>query len=136
MIAEVQTFTEKDFLNSTFQSAGPIAASGAFLSSPVEEKQTLGTVPDDLLYGGAVHPELRPVHPFAVHFERAENGYAAVVADLDEYGLGATRSEALEDLRHTMRELYLSLERDEQRLSADLQSTWAKLKTHLVRTAR
>ena len=135
MIAD-QTFTEKDFLNSTFQATGPIAASGAFLLSPIEERQTLGTVPDDLLYGGSVHPELRTVRPFAIHFERTETGYAAVALDLDEFGVGETRSEALEDLRHTLRELYLSLERDENRLSEDLRSVWGNLKTHLVRMAR
>lgn len=71
--------------------------------------------------------------PFEVRFERTESGYAAVVQELDEYGLGATRAEALEDLGKTLQELYFSLERDESRLSSDLLAVWAGLKHHLAR---
>ena len=82
---------------------------------------TLTTVPDELLYAGAIHPE---------------GGHAAVVHELEEFGLGETRSDALEDLRKTLRELYLSLEQDESRLSGDLLSIWARLKSHVARIRR
>jgi len=97
---------------------------------------TLMTVPDELLFAGAIHPELRIVAAFDVRFERVEGGYAAVVSELDEFGLGDTRSDALEDLRETLRELYLSLERDEPRLSGDLLSVWARLRSHVTRIRR
>ncbi len=71
-----------------------------------------------------------------MRFERAENGYAAVVQELEEYGLGDTRSEALEDLRKTLQELYLTLEHDAARLSADLLSVWTRLKNHVTRVKR
>jgi hypothetical protein len=97
---------------------------------------TLTTVPDELLYAGAIHPELRIVVAFEVRFERVEGGHAAVVHELEEFGLGETRSDALEDLRKTLRELYLSLEQDESRLSGDLLSIWARLKSHVARIRR
>ena len=136
MIAEVPTVTEKDFLTSTFPADEQMAASGAFLLIPGKEKVILGAVPDELLYAESVHPQLRTAKPFGVRFERTEAGYAAVVSELDEYGVGATRSEALEDLRHTLRELYLSLEQNEKRLSTELQSVWTELRTHLVPNGR
>lgn len=74
---------------------------------------------------------MRTVIPFEVRFERTESAYAAVVEELDEYGIGTTRAEALEDLGKTLQELYL--ERDEARLSSDLLSVWTGLKHHVAR---
>jgi hypothetical protein len=96
----------------------------------------LMTVPDELLYAGSIHPDLRIIVAFEVHFERVECGHAAVVHELEEFGIGETRSDALEDLRKTLRELYLSLEQDQSRLSGDLLSTWARLKSHVARIRR
>lgn len=76
---------------------------------------------------------MRTVIPFEVSFERTESAYAAVVEELDEYGIGTTRAEALEDLGKTLQELYFSLERDEARLSSDLLSVWTGLKHHVAR---
>jgi hypothetical protein len=94
------------------------------------------TAPDKLFYAEALHPVLRTIVPFEVRFERTENGYAAVVHDLDEYGLGDTPDDALEDLGNTLQELYFSLERDESRLSGDLLSVWDRLKGHVTRIER
>ena len=94
------------------------------------------TVAEKVLSSEPIDPNLRTIVPFEVCFERTENGYAAVVHDLDEYGLGDTRAEALEDLGKTLRELYLSLEQDESRLSADLLSVWKRLKGHVTRIQR
>jgi hypothetical protein len=138
-VIELHTLTEKDASRPIFDVPSPVAVS----NSVVVEERFLGTVlatpmivPEELLYAGAIHPELRTVLPFHVRFERTESGYAAVVHDLDEYGLGNTRSEALEDLRKTLQELYLSLERDESRLSEDLLSVWARLKNYVTRIHR
>jgi hypothetical protein len=94
---------------------------------------TLMTVPDELLYAGSIHPDLRIISAFEVRFERVEGGHAAVVHELEEFGVGETRSDALEDLRKTLRELYLSLEQGESRLSGDLLSIWARLRSHVAR---
>jgi hypothetical protein len=86
-----------------------------------------------LLYDEPIHPALRTTAPFEVRFERTGDGYAAVVQDLDEYGLGDTQAKALIDLGNTLQELYFSLERDEARLSSDLLSLWTRLKSHVQR---
>ncbi|MGA3201361.1 MAG: hypothetical protein ABSF12_02580 [Bryobacteraceae bacterium] len=91
---------------------------------------------DKLLYSEPIHPGLRTIIPFEVRFERTENGIAAVVQELDEYGLGDTQADALEDLGKTLQELYLSLEADQSRLSGDLLSVWTRLKTHVKRIER
>jgi hypothetical protein len=120
---EIQTLTERNA--SGFNNPSNFAVSPAEVLDATQSKlATLTTVSDELLYAGAIHPELRIVAPFDVRFERTKNGYAAVVHELEEYGLGDTRSEALEDLRKTLQELYLSLERDQVRLSGDLLSGW------------
>lgn len=89
--------------------------------------------PDKRYYADSIHPSLRTVIPLEVCFERTETGDAAVVQELDEYGLGTTQAEAVEDLGKTLQELYFSLERDEGRLSSDLLAVWAGSKRHLVR---
>ena len=131
---EVLTLPENDasgFLKPTFSESANVG--GAIKATTLA---TLTTVPDELLYAGAIHPELRIIAALEVRFERVESGYAAVVHELEEYGIGDTRSEALEDLRKTLRELYLSLEANESRLSGDLLSVWMRLKTHVKRIER
>lgn len=133
--APTPTMTEDDA--SGFEKFATFAFSGAeVLQSTQEPMAVLTTVPDELRYAGSIHPELRTVEPFEVRFERAENGYAAVIQEIDEYGLGETRSEALEDLRKTLQELYISLECDESKLSGDLLSVWTRLKQHVKRIHR
>ena len=77
-----------------------------------------------LLYGATLHPSLRTLRPFHVSFEKSETGVAAFVQDFNEYGFGNTRSEALEDLRHTLAELYFTLEA-ESRFNTYLHRTHA-----------
>ncbi len=133
--APTSTITEDDA--SGFEKFPTFAFSGAeVLQSNQETMAVLTAVSDELLYAGSIHPELRTVEPFEVRFERVENGYAAVIRQIDEYGLGETRSEALEDLRKTLQELYISLERDESKLSGDLLSVWTQLKQHVRRIHR
>lgn len=89
---------------------------------------------DQLLYGGSIHPHLRTVRAFPVRFERRDGGFSAVVPELEEFGVGDTRSDALDDLRHGLAELYFSLARDEERLSDTLRQVWSALKTYVIRT--
>jgi hypothetical protein len=129
------TLTERDASHLISEAVVPVAASGAVAvtNQPTGALATLMTVADEILYAGTVHPELRVALPFEVRFERGGCGYAAVVDDIGEYGVGETRSDALEDLRRTLQELYLSLEQDEGRLSSDLRHVWERLRAHLVR---
>lgn len=90
----------------------------------------LGMMPDRVSYAAKVHPGLRTIKPFPVQFSRTEDRFIASVADIEEYGVGGTRSEALDDLGHTLAELYFSLERDAARLSEDLRSIFGKLQMH------
>jgi hypothetical protein len=131
---EMPTLTEKDASGLELPTA--VSRSGVFHATQSTTLATLITVSDELRYGGSIHPELRTVVPFDVRFERTQSGYAAVVHELEEYGLGDTRSEALEDLRKTLQELYLSLEQDKARLSEDLLSVWTRLKSHLIQIRR
>jgi hypothetical protein len=96
----------------------------------------LGMMPDHVSYAAKVHLGLRTIKPFLVQFSRTEDRFIASVADIEEYGVGGTRSEALDDLGHTLAELYFSLERDAARLSGDLQTVFRTLQTHLSPAAR
>ena len=99
--------------------------------------EDLGMMPDHVSYAAKVHPELRTIKPFLVQFSRTtEDRFIASVDDIEEYGVGGTRSEALDDLGHTLAELYFSLERDAARLSGDLQAVFRTLQTHLLPAAR
>jgi len=108
----------------------------AYQPSDAEVRKVFQRQPDQIQYGARLHPDLRIVIPFRVLFEKSATGVAAVVPEVSEYGVGASRSEALDDLGRTLAELYFSLERDEHRLSPDLASVRAKLTAHLVRIDR
>jgi hypothetical protein len=111
-----------------------IAASGAQLPQPLAVgKLNPEPTKNEILYGFSLHPSLRTVRPFCVTFEQSQGGIAALVHDLNEYGFGATRPEALEDLRHTLAELYFTLEAESGRLSADLASLWMHFSSHVNR---
>ena len=106
------------------------AASGAMIFSQLRDEPVMS--PDHISYAARVHPGLRTKKPFAVEFTRVDDGFTACVPELEEYGLGASRSEALDDLGRTLAELYFSLEQDVPRLSDDLRSVWENLQAHLV----
>jgi hypothetical protein len=94
------------------------------------------TASERLSYAESIDPSLRTIVPFEVCVERTEHGYMAVVQELDEYGLGDTQAEALEDLGKTLQELYFSLERDHARLSSDLLAVWTRLQSYVQRVHR
>jgi len=71
--------------------------------------------------------------PFEVVFQASGSGVSAVVPELNEYGFGVDRPEALEDLRKTLAELYFCLESQAERLSSDLANIWDHMKRRVVR---
>jgi hypothetical protein len=116
----------------TAEFSGPgITPPPEIVSTVVVVQGRLEMSPDIISYAAKVHPSLRTKKAFTVQFSRNDEGFSAYVAELEEYGLGVTRSEALDDLNHTLAELYFSLGNDAHRLSADLQTVWGKLQSHL-----
>jgi len=115
-----------DFSGAVMDHVAPLG--GVFNSVVFAE---LGMMPDRVSYAAKLHPRLRTVKPFLVQFSRTEDRFIASVSDIEEYGVGGTRSEALDDLGRTVAELYFSLERDAARLSEDLQSIFEKLQMHV-----
>jgi len=111
-----------------------VAPPGSVFTKVVSEEPRM--MPDRISYAARVHPGLRTTKPFSVQFSKIEDGFTASVADIEEFGIGGTRSEALDDLGHTLAELYFSLDRDAARLSDDLLSVFGKLQMHLSPIAR
>lgn len=88
---------------------------------------------NDLLFAPALDVRLKVRLPFIVHLEAAEDGVTAHAKEIQEFGFGANRGEALDDLARTMSELYFSLDTDRDRLSNDLGRTLQVLEAHLIR---
>ena len=59
-----------------------------------------------------------------------KDGVTAVWREIDEFGYGATMSDALYDLSRTLDELYFSLS-DEAKSGSDLQKIKVKLSQHI-----
>jgi hypothetical protein len=79
------------------------------------------------------HPALKVVEPFRVSFAMEDGSARAHAEEIDEFGLGASYSEALVDLQHTIAELYFTLEEDRARLGPDLARVWSALQTKIWR---
>ncbi len=121
-------------------SSSAVGRSGTLLTEASEETNEsflrLNQPQAELLYGASLHPLLHTLKPFLVTFERLDSGTAAYIQDLEEYGFGENRSEALDDLRRTLAELYFSLEHEQNRLSGYLSSVWQVLQCHVARWPR
>ena len=77
----------------------------------------------------------RVVRPFHVVVSTENDDVIANAVEVDEFGFGGTRQEAIRDLQRTVVALLMSLEADEERLGPDLQRVLAVLRTkaHRVR---
>lgn len=73
------------------------------------------------------HDKLKLVKPVAVLLEYDEKQVIAIAYDLDLFGYGETEMEALDDLRHTIVDLYLTLKENKDTLGAGAQKVWAYL---------
>jgi hypothetical protein len=94
---------------------------------------------DRMMYAAKLHPNLKTIKPFEVHFLRTdgrERNFIASVPEIGEYGYGASRSEALDDLRDTLAELYFWLEQESDRLGIAMQIVRSSLGTHLVKVEK
>jgi hypothetical protein len=91
----------------------------------------LREIPNPVLFAGFVHPSLRIEKPFSVLIHNQTSHFTAEVSSIEEFGVGSSVGEALEDLGKTLGELYFSLGAERLRLSPDLQNVLAILQDHL-----
>jgi hypothetical protein len=90
---------------------------------PVGPLQALPSArPERLLFGALDDPELRLKRAIPLSLSVEESEIVVMWAEVDEFGHGSTMGEALDDLGHTLRELYRSLYAREAQLGPDLQS--------------
>ena len=73
------------------------------------------------------HPWLRLRNPIAVSLEDDGVQVIATAYDLDLFGYGETEGEALDDLRHTIVDLYLTLRENVNALGVLPQRIWEYL---------
>lgn len=90
-------------------------------------------VPHRILLGSLRDGRLRVQSPITVTFTKEDQHVIAEATELDEVGFGANLSEALRDLQRAIVELYLTLEKEQDRLGPDLQKVWATLQHKLLR---
>src|SRR2546422_3761164 len=86
---------------------------------------------DRILFGNIRDPRLRVREPIPVHMREEGGNKLAVWDEVNEFGQGRSTSEALDDLAHTIAELYHSLDADQSRLGPDLQAVWKTLKQYV-----
>ena len=73
------------------------------------------------------HPNLRLKAPLAVSLEYEEDQVIAYAHDLDVLGYGETESEALQDLRRTVADLYYELQENQPHLRGEAEAVWRYL---------
>jgi hypothetical protein len=88
-------------------------------------------LPRTIQLGSMPHKRFRVLKPISVELSRAGEFMIASVAEFEEFGQGENSSEAIDDLTHSIEELFLSLEEEEARLGPDLRALLARLRAHL-----
>ena len=86
-----------------------------------------------MLLGRLLDGRLRVREPFVVELSKDGGQFVADAREVGEVGVGSTQSEAVRDLQATLTELYLSLERDRDRLGADMAKVWAVMQTKVTK---
>ncbi len=92
--------------------------------------------PEQVLFGALHDPMLRVRKPIPARIRQYESEMVAVWDAVDEFGQGESISAALDDLGHTISELYHSLNRDQQRLGSDMSRIWSVLKEYIEETSK
>jgi len=88
--------------------------------------------PDRILLGTLSDQGFRVIKPIAVSLEVRDDSTIASWPAVDEFGTGASISNAVEDLGRTVAELYRTLQLDAARLGPDLHAVWEKLQEFVV----
>ncbi|MGH9546640.1 MAG: hypothetical protein ACRD23_15640 [Terriglobales bacterium] len=89
--------------------------------------------PARISFGNIRDPRLRVREPIPVNIREEGGSTLAVWDEINEFGQGDSISEALDDLAHTVAELYLSLAAEQNRLGSDLQAVWRTLDQHVTK---
>jgi len=84
-------------------------------------------VPSEALLGSLRDGRLRVHSPIKVRFATEGKHNIAEAVEFNEFGFGENTSEALIDLQRAIAELYLTLEKEQNRLGTDLQGVWTIL---------
>jgi hypothetical protein len=87
---------------------------------------------DEFPFAPAIDGRLKVHTPFRVHIVPSFEGVSAHAVEIDEFGHGANRGEALDDLGKTIAELYFSLASERDRLSPDLAGVLKALEGHVA----
>lgn len=88
---------------------------------------------NEILFAPRIDGRLKIYTPFRVRLTSSVKGVSARVEEIEEFGFGGNRGEALDDLAKTIPELYFSLQSDRERLSDDLRRVLSVLERHLIR---
>ncbi len=80
------------------------------------------------------NPLLKLKEPLAVYLESDSEGVIAYCYDVDVFGNGETESEALEDLRKTISDLYSELESNKDNLGPVPEKIWDYLLSIVEKT--
>ena len=84
-------------------------------------------VPSEALLGSLRDGRLRVHSPIKVKFATEGKHTIAEAVELNEFGFGKNLSAAIIDLQRAIAELYLTLEKEHDRLGKDLQDVWTIL---------
>jgi len=88
---------------------------------------------DELLFAPAIDARLKVHTPFRVRIVSSGEGVSAHAPEIEEFGHGPNRGEALDDLGKTIAELYFSLASERERLAPDLAGVLKSLEEHITR---
>ncbi len=84
-----------------------------------------------ILFGAIQDPRLKARRPILVDIANVDGTFTASAPDLEEFGYGNTRSQALDDFGRTLSELYFSLSEQREHLGEHLRTIQAKLHEYL-----
>jgi hypothetical protein len=85
----------------------------------------------NLLLATLFDQRFRVVKAIPVEFEVGEDEVAAVWDEIDEFGMGESRTSSCVNLARSIAELYLTLRRESAFLGNDLARVWSILSDHL-----
>jgi len=81
-----------------------------------------------------LHEDLHLLQPISLNLDYDENMVLAYSYDLDVFGYGETESEALNDLRQTIVDLYLELRENKNNLDINAKKVWNYLNSIIEET--
>ncbi len=107
----------------------------AFLARDLatDAELTLGNcdLPSAVQFGMITDPRIQVIQGIPVDIRKEGEIYVASWDEAEEFGYGATRSEALEDFGRTIVQLFLTLNREKDTLGNALLATLTLLSNHL-----